>query len=348
MPPLFETIIGLTFIFMIFSLVTSWIVEFLSMLLQRRGNMLHDYLKKALDDNFNKNWGLMLYAHPLIEALGREIPAKGFFSWLHNNTLGYRRRLPQYIPADQFAITFIDLIMTHKKQAVFIRNEDGIQSLAKEDFTREGSLEQFVNNLNSLEESELKNTLIALSRVALHKPQPFIALHHEIETWYTNSMDRLNGWYKRATRKWLFWIGLIVAVLFNVNTIEVITRMYTDPQMRAATLSVAEQIIREDMVNQGRAINPDSLKDKVAYLRTKLSPLNLPIGYDLHQQGGIEGVSGKKVSQTKGYYDFAAASVIGWLITALALSFGAPFWFDALKSMVNIRSSGLSPANKKV
>ena len=32
--------------------------------------------------------------------------------------------------------------------------------------------------------------------------------------------------------------------------------------------------------------------------------------------------------------------ILGWLLTALAISLGAPFWFDILKKIVTIRSSG--------
>ncbi|RME06149.1 MAG: hypothetical protein D6816_08055 [Bacteroidetes bacterium] len=32
--------------------------------------------------------------------------------------------------------------------------------------------------------------------------------------------------------------------------------------------------------------------------------------------------------------------IFGWLLTALAISLGAPFWFDILKKIINIRSSG--------
>jgi hypothetical protein len=35
--------------------------------------------------------------------------------------------------------------------------------------------------------------------------------------------------------------------------------------------------------------------------------------------------------------------VLGWIVTALAVSLGAPFWFDLLKKLVNIRSSGNQP-----
>ncbi|HRI22224.1 MAG TPA: hypothetical protein PLA68_14780, partial [Panacibacter sp.] len=38
-------------------------------------------------------------------------------------------------------------------------------------------------------------------------------------------------------------------------------------------------------------------------------------------------------------------SIFGWLITALALSLGAPFWFDLLNKLMKLRSSVAPSAN---
>jgi hypothetical protein len=39
--------------------------------------------------------------------------------------------------------------------------------------------------------------------------------------------------------------------------------------------------------------------------------------------------------------------LFGWILTGMALMLGAPFWFDQLKKLVNIRSSGTAlPAGK--
>jgi hypothetical protein len=38
---------------------------------------------------------------------------------------------------------------------------------------------------------------------------------------------------------------------------------------------------------------------------------------------------------------------VGWLITAVATLFGAPFWFDALERVVRLKGSGPSPAEKR-
>jgi hypothetical protein len=39
----------------------------------------------------------------------------------------------------------------------------------------------------------------------------------------------------------------------------------------------------------------------------------------------------------------AQREYLGWLITAFAVSFGAPFWFDLLQNLVNLRNAGQKP-----
>ena len=39
-------------------------------------------------------------------------------------------------------------------------------------------------------------------------------------------------------------------------------------------------------------------------------------------------------------------ALIGWFIGAAAISMGAPFWFDMLVKLVNVRRAGLKPEGK--
>jgi len=41
-----------------------------------------------------------------------------------------------------------------------------------------------------------------------------------------------------------------------------------------------------------------------------------------------------------------AERIIGWLLTILAVSLGAPFWFDVLNRFMNLRSAGNAPSEK--
>jgi hypothetical protein len=43
------------------------------------------------------------------------------------------------------------------------------------------------------------------------------------------------------------------------------------------------------------------------------------------------------------FWSIWPARLLGWMLTILAISLGAPFWFDMLNKLVNIRSAGKSP-----
>jgi hypothetical protein len=43
---------------------------------------------------------------------------------------------------------------------------------------------------------------------------------------------------------------------------------------------------------------------------------------------------------------FSLIKLLGWLLTAIAISLGAPFWFDLLNKVISIRGAGRSPEEK--
>jgi hypothetical protein len=45
----------------------------------------------------------------------------------------------------------------------------------------------------------------------------------------------------------------------------------------------------------------------------------------------------------QGKWEFALLLIIGWLITGIAISMGAAFWFDLLGRLVNVRNTGSKP-----
>lgn len=79
-------------------------------------------------------------------------------------------------------------------------------------------------------------------------------------------------------------------------------------------------------------VPPDSearYKDALA----KLNATTLPMGWE-----------GNSVEY---FYKHPIWVVFGWLIAALAASFGAPFWFDLLKRVANLRGSEPNPEERK-
>ncbi len=388
MTPLIETIFGLIFIFLCFSLITSWATEFLASRYHYRAQMLRRFLSDTLDDRFNaKNWGLMLYSHPLIESLGREVTKFRLF-----NKLGVKRRMPHYIPATQFATAFIENVIAHNKVSVFQRDEvTGRQVLAVEEASaaNDDPYVQFVNAVESLAESEVKQTLQALIRNATGA-SPMEAVRTGLITWYESGMERVSGWYKRDTRTRLFLMGTVVAVVFNVNTFDVLHSLWVNPQLRGSVAKAADDYLAQHRILQrGDTVrNLDTLRARIAEVEGMLAPLQLPIGWPdaeavriatarRAEAERLDGLEPARWQQRTGrrtailalrnpahYHRWKAGTAarstarswrmpsigevwqamrknwIGWLATALALSFGAPFWFDALKRVANMRSSG--------
>jgi hypothetical protein len=63
----------------------------------------------------------------------------------------------------------------------------------------------------------------------------------------------------------------------------------------------------------------------------------LPIGWNSPQKQVTPGSSGTKLLTA------ILVKILGWLLTAAALTLGAPFWFDLLQKFVNIRGAGGKP-----
>ncbi len=165
MTPILETIISLVFIFLVFSLITSWIVEFLAMRFQKRGKMLRQFVVDSLNDPFNKNWGLLVYAHPLIEVLHNDIRLpKGFAGLFYNTRLDIKRRLPAYIQSDQFATALIDIVIQHNRVTKFRKDPVTKKQELVSDVITDKTFSDFLKGVDAMKESQVKITLANLAR----------------------------------------------------------------------------------------------------------------------------------------------------------------------------------------
>ena len=77
---------------------------------------------------------------------------------------------------------------------------------------------------------------------------------------------------------------------------------------------------------------------KYEFNKAQLESLGLPIGWssadDPHRKW-----PGSNVRDNGGWIDQIGWHLLGWLLTALAISLGAPFWFDLLNKFIVVRSA---------
>jgi hypothetical protein len=151
-----------------------------------------------------------------------------------------------------------------------------------------------------------------------------------LEQWFDSSMDRVSGWYKRRTQMWLFVIGAVLATSLNVNAITIANHLWADKAAREALVRQAEQIQADTAIGQRlRDTASATSVNRAKSSMSDLESLNLPIGWDhLPPRGPATNI-----------FDYVFQIIVGILVTALAVTLGAPFWFDSLNKIMVIRST---------
>ncbi|MEM6523258.1 MAG: hypothetical protein AAGF85_09060 [Bacteroidota bacterium] len=354
-----DVVIGLVFIYLLYSLLTSVIAEIVATNLALRAKNLHSALNRMLNDesvnvfSHSKDVsGILkkLYGHPEI----RSLSANNIFN------------KPSEIDADTFARALVDVLREGKLETKATDIKSGIKS-----YNLDGRMETYLYNLVDEAQSDLDKLRASLS------------------DWFDTTMINASEWYKRNLQIMLFFIGLIIAWGFNVNTFEVTSKLSVDKEARNqlvelainytnnnesstirfsdslsqeslsdrimdvddstyhyqmdTLLSVKRQILNDIYTTQsllgGGTWLPDSLVIKVNkevvlpdYVRLDILP-----GEAVVKKGNLEyGLYGP--FQKLGYalrmlfYNF-----FGYAVTAIALSMGAPFWFNILKNIIGLK-----------
>jgi hypothetical protein len=153
-----------------------------------------------------------------------------------------------------------------------------------------------------------------------------------VEDWYNSGMDRVSGWYKRKTQIILIVLAAVIAVGTNTDSVLVGQTLWNSPALRDATAKAGEQFVQnyKDDKNQSTVDAAQAARNVRAY-DNQIKDLGLPIGWSLKSDDP------RKFPSDDGW--LAVSRVLGWLITAIAVSFGAPFWFDTLNKFMVVRST---------
>ena len=378
-----DVAIGLSFVYLIMSLICSALREGIEARLKTRALLLERGIRELLKDAGGNQLAEKLYKHPLVSSLYRGNyqasvdPGKKLngLSWIWAVLKSWipranRTDLPSYIPARNFALALLDLA----GRGTTDQSPSG-------NVNAQLSVEQIRANVAQLGNPDVaRAVLIALDPV---KDDVELAIQN-VQKWYESGMDRVSGWYKHETQKILFMLALIVTVVFNVDSIAIVKHLAIDKQARervseAATASVLQQVqrnkaaadkmdktsvvepgaVKDDSVRGGKAKDnlQDQLKSQIAeadeqtrILKEQLYGLSLPIGWSEKGRGAERRDECTKARELSWIAQTACDiwphdlkliifAIPGWLITAFAISFGAPFWFDLLNKIMVVRST---------
>lgn len=213
-------------------------------------------------------------------------------------------------------------------------SDRSFQSILMETILNGEGFDRIEERLDTLPDADLKDVLKQFLRESEHDVEAFKG---KVRTWYNDVMDRASGWYKRYTQKILVGMGFFIAVVFNADTLAIYERLESDPETLQQVLTLAE-----DYVNgkDGLEIAPPQMSPEFDASLNKLEEM---INDQIESVKSPLGLGWKNVDWSEVTWYDVVLKLLGWTVTALAVSLGAPFWFDLLRKLVNIRSSGNKP-----
>jgi len=291
--------------------------------------------------------------------------------------------LPSYLSSEQ-ALTIIKEVMDQQFKMAQKDNNVAAQSLTSKANTLSGSTamayqqkgeevkypeEQAyqaksiysVNGEKPVQELR-KFCSIDLEEADPQKVEEFVEAKEKMAYDFEEVMDRSSGWFKRRVQERLLLIGLAIAIAFNADTVQIYQKLTDNPEDRQSMLALAESFINNSKgdaymlsadksaadisqpdtvilqeIIQMRSLVDSLIKNEIGSVR---SPLGLGWDAPPTAPNGEELSSGAKAW-------WVVKKIPGWLITALAISLGSPFWFDLLNRLINLRNAGKRPEVKQ-
>ena len=380
-----ETAIGLVFVYLLFSLLISAINEaVLGHLTHLRSRVLENSLKALLSDEGSKTppagqWfktlGAIL-ASPVRLFIPKKAPviggAQNFAEHLLEHPLvkglaPQGSTCPSYLPAYTFADAVVGLLAA-PAPALLVNPPPAVGAPSPVSFQDVSSthLVATIANLNDLHAKKLLSSVLAGTRNIQE-------VRLRLAAWFNESMVRVSGAYKRRVQLWLYiWATLLVLCL-NIDTIDLARRLLADTQFRNVLVDSAT-----DFVTKTNALaSSGGQSNKLSMLQADISRLKLPLGWGPSTINGISNsvpawvlthfpirlqwhewetnqspnllVSGlltSTVANPTTPEDWWL-KLLGLLITIGAISQGAPFWFDILNKVTNLRAAGRPPNVEK-
>jgi len=302
--------IGLIFVYLLLALICTTIGELLAGLLNRRSRNLLIGIRGLLEDEAVRLKNPQAPHDPKGKGLVDLFYMHPLIKALHGRQMwGEGKTKPSYIPSRTFALALLDIIGPADPNKD--RNIDDIRAAIKA----------------LPDDSDIKRTLLIL----LDEAKSDVGkLQESIEAWFNNAMDRASGWYKRRTQEIVFVIAVVVTSAVNADTIQIAKTLANDAALREALVAQAQEFAKNPpQASQGAgAAGAAQFPAEVIKENTvTLQNLGLKLGWQDESQARINWIN----------------KIFGLLLTALAVSMGAPFWFDTLNRIIAVRATGKPP-----
>jgi hypothetical protein len=339
-----DVAIGMVFIYLLLSLLCTATNELIELWLKKRATDLERGIRELLQPGSESGTaGVVekIYNHPLVNGLyGGTYGKSGVTSALRYVK---RTQLPSYIPARNFALALMDVVMPSSVAGA--QSGAAGATAASANTTVAAAMDQLTalrGQLQTIESPQVRQALTTLIDAA---GGDVARARANIEEWYNSSMDRVSGWYKRRSHITVLILGLLVAIAVNADSVLMVRRLASDRALRDSLVASANLYAQKAVDGGGTTpadVSPttqcsqvcadESPQCKLKKTQCEIAALGLPVGWSSRSDPRLNWQANSLGGHLQDH-------LFGWLLTALAISLGAPFWFDLLNKFIVIRST---------
>jgi hypothetical protein len=331
-----DILLGLSVVMLLVSLVVTVFTQAVTNLMQTRGRNLRDGISGLLRQihreiplEVSRKIAEAILTHPQIKSAGSR-----YGTVIHREEL---TALILELAADDGANRLDPSLRTYLCQLL---GENGIADPVK-------TMDK-VRTLTLVLESahpELSNNERYAMAFLQEASSRFLA---KMNGWFDQTIDRVADRFTNSTRLITFVGSLLVALILQLDTVTLVNRLSADPVLRQALVEKALRIDQQNPLPEaaaaaaGTAAVQPSPTTPGAGGKPPLFPslsekdrenLQTLASFDLIEIPST--VDAWLKSWQEGKWEL---KLLGIILTAMLLSLGAPFWYNALKNLIRLRS----------
>lgn len=365
--------IALVGIYITGALLASWLNEQFATFVSLRTKTLVGGIRNMIGDAASTK----VFEHALIVSLGEPIVRSpgarlamifaaigSFFAkaigvkWLDMPDVVSGRRMPPYISPEHFATVLTDIV----RAAAPVSPQSAALANARDDIEAGLAILAADKDLKPLHD-----VLAPIWRDARGDYDAFVA---SLAGWFDAHMDRITGWYKRNVQIVLLAIAAVTVAVVNLDSV----RMWNELQKNftlssaladatvayyhaSASASAAGHTLPTLAPTCGDPTVASTCACPLGFASTSAptnapngskpqcaidaaTAMKLPIWWSPEQRAALSLRNFPKLE----FFQAWVTKLIGLALTVAALMLGAPFWFDLLGAVVNVRTVGAPPS----
>jgi len=300
--PVTQTLIGVVTVWFLVAMLCSGIVQLVSMLFGFKANHLWSALERVLTTD--------------AETQSRVAAGEA-------GRLTRKPRLEHITdqPLDRFITMLPGVARTNVRRVSHVSPTAAVSALIAARDADEESITQAHRRFAATPLGELVEHLPAAIRTDTDR------MHAWFTSWFDDEMERLRISYRSKIRWWAAAIGVAVALLLGINSLQVARDLWNEPARREVVVTAADKIVADGGAADCTPASGDdegTLQDQITCVRDQADGI-LTLEVSAWQGGWPD--------DARGWADQLA----GMAVTAGAIAAGSSFWFDVLKRLMGLR-----------